>query len=638
MRLIVRVPFVFCAYRIAQVQYTVKEANFARDATAKSVYEALFAYIVRAINRSLVVPDAGGNNPVIDLQKQYFVGVLDIFGFENFAHNGFEQLLINYANEALQNTFNEQLFEKELELFRSENIDFTVSECPNNRQCVQLIASRTSGLFKTLDSVSRQPKPSDERFCEELHKAFCTEKAYFLPVHKKDMRSKFMIKHYAGEVTYTVSATSITNTSSSAPLSASVLTSTGTSTSRSAAAAAAATAAALAAQNASWIIKNNDSIPDALATLYGASKLPEFRALAGMDSHDGADNSAADGGLSSSTPVRASVAVRRKSVMLKPTIVEIFSRSMDNLNTLLQSTTCQFVRCIKPNEAMVAGEFVNSYVMEQVRSLGILQACEVLKVSLPTRITYAQLKTSLAEVIRRVQHLFGGDSEVVLIACLLRAFNISTDLYRLGKTMVFFRPGQLARLEAMLTLQDATASSKNGDVIARIEESHAINQKGLALVRRAESNLEESELMLSELEKKFDRLSSKSKNLPEVRSLDIPEDVVQKISLIESFLASASRKHQALSVRLAPLSAALEDAKQMRGISPGNFAELARQNGVCDKEVVALARLLSDAREGYQGLNDHIQGLEEQCGGIGSLFLETIENNDVLYERIQDER
>jgi myosin heavy subunit len=622
----------------AQVQYTVKEANFARDATAKAVYEALFAYIVRAINRSLVLSDqAGGNNPVIDLQKQYFVGVLDIFGFENFAQNGFEQLLINYANEALQNTFNEQLFEKELELFRAENIDFTVSECPNNRQCVQLIASRNNGIFKTLDSVSRQPKPSDERFCEELHKAFCTEKAHFLPVHKKDMRSRFTIKHYAGEVTYTVAATSVTNTANATPSAAMISTGKGT-----AAQAAAASAAAIAAQNSSWIVKNNDSIPDALVTLFGDSKLPEFRALAGINDEvelsTAASSPASPAPGSGRSSITNAAPARRKSVMLKPTIVDIFSRSMDNLNTLLGSTTCQFVRCIKPNEAMVAGEFDNIYVMEQIRSLGILQACEVLKVSLPTRISYAQLKTSLAAVIRRVQHLFAGDNEVVLIACLLRAFNISTDLYRLGKSMVFFRPGQLARLESMLSLTDATVGGQDGDVVARIEESHALNQKGLTLVRRAESNLEESGLIFTELEKKFDRLSSKSKNLPEVRSLDIPEDVVQKIGLIESFLTSAARKHQALCLRLAGLTSTVEDGVQMRGVNEAGKSELLRQNAVCRREVDVLAAVLDESRQGYQAFNDQIQVLEEQCGGISNLFLETIENNDALYEKIQDER
>jgi myosin heavy subunit len=604
------------------VQYTVKEANFARDATAKSVYEAVFSSIVRAINRSLVAQDMSGTNAAIDLQKQYFVGVLDIFGFENFSQNGFEQLLINYANEALQNTFNEQLFEKELELFRSENIEFTVSECPNNRQCVSLIAGKNAGIFKTLDSVSRQPKPSDERFCEELHKAFCTEKAHFLPVHRKDMRAKFAIKHYAGEVTYTVCPAAPTTLPG---------------TKLSAAAQAAAAAAAIAS---GWISKNNDSIPDALADLYANSKLPDFRALAGLsDGSAGTDS----GGVAAPGPgVRSSMSaaapVRRKSVMMKPTIVAIFSKSMDDLNALLLSTTCQFVRCIKPNEEMLPGEFYNIYAMEQIRSLGILQACEVLKVSLPTRITYAQLRTSLADVIRRVAHLFNADSEVVLIACLLRAFNISTDLYRLGKTMVFFRPGQLARLEAVLTMKDASDGGKDGDVIQKIEESHALNQKGLALVRKAESNLQEAQLQFTELEKKFDRLSNKAKNLPEVRSLDIPEDLVQKISLIESFLGSATRKHQNLHVRLSSLVASLDEPSQMGRVTPENLVVLQKQSASCNNEVSILAQLLEESQEGYRAFNEQIQSLEDQCGGVGELFQDTMENNDVLYERIQDER
>lgn len=596
------------------VQYTVKEASFARDATAKSVYEGLFSYIVRAINRSLVTLDKTGNNPTVDLSAQYFVGVLDIFGFENFASNGFEQLLINYANEALQNTFNEQLFEKELELFRSENIDFTVSECPNNRACVALIAGRSNSIFKTLDSISRQPKPSDERFCEELHKAFCTEKAHFLTVHRKDMRSKFCIKHYAGEVTYTVSGGSGLLSSS----------------------ARASTSGSSQIAGSGWISKNNDSIPDALIGLYSESKLPEFRALLGLN-QEGTGTEGSGG--------QASIPARRKSVMMKPTIVAIFSKSMDDLNHLLLSTTCQFVRCIKPNEAMQPGEFDNLYVMEQIRSLGILQACEVLKVSLPTRITYAQLQKSLGDVIKKVQHLFSSDSEVVLIACLLRAFNISPDLYRLGKTMVFFRPGQLAQLEQVLNRSAGGGAGvaggreqRDNDVIRRIEESHAINQRGLTLVRKVEDNLQETLTKFAELEKKFWRLINKSKNLPEVRSLDIPDDLVQKISLIESFLGSLSRKHQNLNFKLLAVMSTIADKVQMSGTSPENIAELRRQGQVCTNEVRILEELIGEARAGYDKFNLQIQDLEEQCGGLSTLYQETAEKNDILFEKIQDDR
>ena len=582
------------------VQYTPMEANFARDATCKSVYESLFSYIVKSVNRSLATAAGGSSvNPTIDLSSAYFIGVLDIFGFENFTHNSFEQLLINYANEALQNTFNEQLFEKELQLFREENIDFSVSDCPTNKACVNLIAGRNNSIFKTLDSVSRQPKPSDERFCEELHKAYSLDK-HFLGVHRKDMRNKFCIKHYAGDVTYNISSTSSATTSNS-----------GTS---------------------GWISKNNDSVPDALVYLFTESKSPEFKALNGLNqSSTSVDlNSAAN-----------NIPARRKSVMMRPTIVAIFSKSMDDLNALLLSTSCQFVRCIKPNEAMLPGEFNNCYVMEQIRSLGILQACEVLKVSLPTRVSYATLKASLADVIKKVQHLFTGDSEVVLIACLLRAFSISPELYRLGRTMVFFRPGQLARLENILHRNSNSGGANgkeqaNSDLIKAIEQSHAVNQKGLQITRKLEITLSETILQVTELDKKFDRLNQKSRNIPEVRSLDIPDDIVQKITLINSFLSTTQRKHQQLMIKLMSLTATVEDVNV--NMSEENRAELTRQAKICANEVSELERLLVEAQQGFASVNEQISLLEEQCGGISSVFNDCVERNDLLYEKIQEDR
>jgi myosin heavy subunit len=596
------------------VQYTVKDAVFARDATAKSVYEGLFNFIVNAVNRSLVSLDADGKNPKIDLSAQYFVGVLDIFGFENFAVNGFEQLLINYANEALQNTFNQQLFEKELELFRTENIDFTVSECPNNHQCVMLIAGKNVSIFKMLDSVSRQPKPSDERFCEELHKAFVLDKVYFPGVHRKDMRSKFCVKHYAGEVAYSVGAAASASASGG-------------------------DVAGASSSSSSWVSKNNDSIPDALAELFLASRLPEFSGLFGL-----ADGSSGGGGGASSSAAGTPTPVRRKSVMMKPTIVALFSKSMDDLNALLQSTSCQFIRCIKPNEAMKAGEFNPNFVLEQVRSLGILQACEVLKVSLPTRVTYDQLRASLSDVIRKVQHLFSSDSEVVLIACLLRALNISPDSYRLGRTMAFFRPGQLANLEGALArgmsggITGPGKEQAENDTIRRIEDLHALNQRAATVARKLESKVTEYHLKFSELDKKFDRLNNKAKNLPEVRSLDIPDYLIQKISLIESFLSSTQRKHGALNFKLLGATAVFDDEVKMHSMSEANAVELRRQARVCTAEVERVEQIINESRASYGQFNRSIQALEEECGGISAVFNETLEQNDALYEKIQDER
>ncbi|KAJ1412827.1 P-loop containing nucleoside triphosphate hydrolase protein, partial [Ochromonadaceae sp. CCMP2298] len=163
-----------------KVRFSAADASSTRDAMCGAVYEALFEFVVQTINQSL----EGGTDT--DTDGRYdndsdeeasegadrYVGVLDIFGFENFGVNGLEQLLINYANEALQNTFHETLFKREVALFREEGIDFNLREFPSNDLCVELIAGRGGSVLRTLDSVCRLTKASDERFCEELHKTF----------------------------------------------------------------------------------------------------------------------------------------------------------------------------------------------------------------------------------------------------------------------------------------------------------------------------------------------------------------------------------------------------------------------------------------------------------------------------------
>lgn len=370
-----------------QVPLTLREAGFTRDATAKAIYEAAFAYIVRQINVSLSSSLQGADPNAVN----NFIGVLDIFGFESFAKNGFEQLLINFANEALQNTFNRQIFEKEVALFEEQKIDFALGDCPSNKLCVDLISLKNESIFSTLDAISRQPQPSDERFCEELHKLFLKKNAFFGQVHRKDMKVNFVIQHYAGEVRYSVAQGED--------------------------------------KENSWIIKNNDSTPDALEHLYAESSNSILHSFA----------LSTPSSTSSAAPRTQGGAKRRTSVMMKPTIVATFSRSMDDLNTLLDATLCHFIRCIKPNAFMQVNNFDRKYVIEQVRSLGILSACAILQVSLPTRIPYQELKQAFSSMVQRVQSLFPVQNDVLLISSLFRAYGIPAGKSTLPPFFSFIR-------------------------------------------------------------------------------------------------------------------------------------------------------------------------------------------------------
>lgn len=188
---------------------TVAMAEDKRDAFAKMTYSSIFLWLVRSINQTLTNPtkENDGSDAKIG-----FIGVLDIYGFETFEINGYEQLLINYCNEKLQRHFNRHLFEVEQNLYSSEGVDWTYITFNDNRPCLELIegGSGTTGILSTLDDSFAGMGTSSEKdvkFVSHLHKLFGsgTESKkkdghdYFItPKFGNDRQ--FIIVHYAGEV------------------------------------------------------------------------------------------------------------------------------------------------------------------------------------------------------------------------------------------------------------------------------------------------------------------------------------------------------------------------------------------------------------------------------------------------------
>ena len=122
----------------------------------------VFDWIVKRIAASLQPEGlSSGSLPCI--------GVLDIFGFESFAENGLEQLLINYANESLQMTFNQAVLRAEQQLYLEEGMQVTAVEFVDNSSCVDLIALSRNSVLNTLDSVCKAPKPTEEKFNAHVH-------------------------------------------------------------------------------------------------------------------------------------------------------------------------------------------------------------------------------------------------------------------------------------------------------------------------------------------------------------------------------------------------------------------------------------------------------------------------------------
>lgn len=160
-----------------------------RDALAKTIYSRLFDWLVEKINNSI------GQDP----NSKSMIGVLDIYGFESFKFNSFEQFCINFTNEKLQQHFNQHVFKMEQEEYTKEKIDWSYIEFVDNQDVLDLIEKKPGGIIALLDEACMFPKSTHETFAQKLYQTFKNNKRFIKP---KLSRTSFTISHYAGEVTY----------------------------------------------------------------------------------------------------------------------------------------------------------------------------------------------------------------------------------------------------------------------------------------------------------------------------------------------------------------------------------------------------------------------------------------------------
>ncbi|KAJ5610077.1 hypothetical protein N7510_006796 [Penicillium lagena] len=374
---------------------TQQQAVVVRDSVAKFIYSSLFDWLVDNINRGLATDE------VLD-RVQTFIGVLDIYGFEHFAKNSFEQFCINYANEKLQQEFNQHVFKLEQEEYVREEIDWTFIDFSDNQPCIDLIEAKL-GILSLLDEESRLPMGSDEQFVTKLHHHFAADKQKF---YKKPRfgKSAFTVCHYAVDVTY---------------------------------------------ESDGFIEKNRDTVPDEqLEVLRNSSNgfIKEILETAAAVREK-------DSAAVSSKPVaapgrRIGVAVNRK-----PTLGGIFKSSLIELMHTINSTDVHYIRCIKPNEGKEAWKFEGPMVLSQLRACGVLETVRISTAGYPTRWTYEEFairyymlchSSQWTSQIRDMCH-------AILRKALGDANHQKQDKYQLGLTKIFFRAGMLAFLENLRT-------------------------------------------------------------------------------------------------------------------------------------------------------------------------------------------
>lgn len=183
----------------------VSGALFARDALAKAVYSGLFDYVVGTLNAAMAPP--------AELSKRLNMGILDIYGFEIFQDNSFEQWCINWCNEKLQQYFIELTLKMEQEEYAREGIEWTEIEYFNNKVICDLIeapppkvgSKDKAGLLALLDEAGTLKIVSDQQWLESITKVHAGSPYFVNPDTAKSAKgTAFVIKHYAGDVTYKV--------------------------------------------------------------------------------------------------------------------------------------------------------------------------------------------------------------------------------------------------------------------------------------------------------------------------------------------------------------------------------------------------------------------------------------------------
>uniref|UniRef100_A0AAY5EBK6 Myosin IXA n=1 Tax=Electrophorus electricus TaxID=8005 RepID=A0AAY5EBK6_ELEEL len=178
------------------VPYKLAEAGTVRDSMAKSLYSALFDWIVFRINHALL-----NTRDLEESVKILSIGVLDIFGFEDYENNSFEQFCINFANERLQHYFNQHIFKLEQEEYRAEGITWHNIDYIDNTGCINLISKKPTALFHLLDEECNFPQATNQTLLDKFKRQHEGNSYIEFPAV---MEPAFIIRHYAGKVKYGV--------------------------------------------------------------------------------------------------------------------------------------------------------------------------------------------------------------------------------------------------------------------------------------------------------------------------------------------------------------------------------------------------------------------------------------------------
>ncbi|XP_026565391.1 unconventional myosin-Va isoform X1 [Pseudonaja textilis] len=364
------------------------QAINARDALAKHIYANLFTWIVDHVNKALQST----------VKQHSFIGVLDIYGFETFEINSFEQFCINYANEKLQQQFNMHVFKLEQEEYMREQIPWTLIDFYDNQPCINLIEAKM-GILDLLDEECKMPKGSDNSWAQKLYNTHLNKSALF---EKPRLSNKaFIIQHFADKVEY---------------------------------------------QCEGFLEKNKDTVYEEQINVLKSSKfkmLPElFRVEKAISPTSATPSGRTPLSRAAVKPAKSKMAQASKEH--KKTVGHQFRNSLHLLMETLNATTPHYVRCIKPNDFKFPFMFDEKRTVQQLRACGVLETIRISAAGFPSRWTYQEFFSRYRVLMKQKDVLSDRKQTCKNV---LEKLILDKDKYQFGKTKIFFRAGQVAYLE-----------------------------------------------------------------------------------------------------------------------------------------------------------------------------------------------
>lgn len=321
-----------------------------RDALAKSVYEALFLWLVAKINDLIGPPDDSAS------AGRSWIGLLDIFGFENFAHgNSFEQMCINLANETLQNHYNSIVFTRDMNECAAEGINTASVTFYDNQPCLDLVCgvnfsqcgvgggsaqvTNKLSIMGLIDESCSLASGTDLALCGSIVEKYGGRPSDGQGAHAnfskpKTQNNAFNILHYAGEVKYTIDG---------------------------------------------FRAKNADTLKETLKDAIRSSSIPFVQCLLAVP--PASPTSGGPGGK-------------------RATVGAFFKNQLVSLMTEINSTHPHWVRCIKPHSAKKPNMFHGGEVMTQLRSAGVLETVRIRQQSYSVRLPFAEFVQRFRNILR----------------------------------------------------------------------------------------------------------------------------------------------------------------------------------------------------------------------------------------------